>query len=72
MVGSEDRKMTDLTLRLSIRVREFAVRRFRGQTMTEYAMVLAAIAIAVFAAYKALGSSVSSLMTGVDSTVTNA
>lgn len=55
-----------------IRVREFAVRRFRGQTMTEYVLVVAAIAIAVFAAYRALGSSVSSFASGADSVLTSA
>ena len=62
----------EIMLRSLVRVREYAIRRFRGQTMTEYALVLAAIAIAVYAAYKSLGSSVSSLMTGVDSTLTSA
>lgn len=62
----------ELTLRFLIRAREFAVRRLTGQTMTEYALVLAAIAVAVFAAYQALGSSISSLITGVNSTLTSA
>ena len=53
-------------------VRETALRRIRGQTMTEYALVLAAVAVAVYGAYVVLGNSVSSLASGVDSTLTNA
>lgn len=62
----------ELMLRLLIRGREFAIRRFRAQTMVEYAMVMAAIAIAVYAAYLTLGSSISSLVNGTDSTLTSA
>jgi Flp pilus assembly pilin Flp len=48
------------------------VRRIRGQTMTEYTLILVAVALAVFGAYVALGNSVSSLAIGVDSTLTSA
>ena len=44
----------------------------RAQTMTEYALVLAAIAVAVYAAYQTLGSSISKLTSGVDSSLTGA
>ncbi len=45
----------------------------RGQTMTEYAIVLAAIAIAVFVAYQTLGQSINSLTTWqVDKDLTSA
>jgi Flp pilus assembly pilin Flp len=40
--------------------------------MTEYTLVVAAIAVAVFGAYMALGNNISSLANGVDSTLTNA
>jgi Flp pilus assembly pilin Flp len=52
--------------------REYVVRNARGQTMTEYTLVLAAVAVAVFGIYKALGNNVGSLANGVDSTLTNA
>jgi Flp pilus assembly pilin Flp len=52
--------------------REYVVRSVRGQTMTEYTLVLAAVAVAVFGIYKALGNNVGSLANGVDSTLTNA
>ena len=53
-------------------VRELVVRYARGQTMTEYTLVLAAIAVAVYGTYVALGNNIGSLANGVDSTLTNA
>jgi Flp pilus assembly pilin Flp len=52
--------------------RESLVRRARGQTMTEYALILAAIAVVVYGTYRALGNNIGSLANGVDSTLTNA
>ncbi len=54
-----------------IRVREPVVRRIRGQTMTEYTLVVVAVAVAVFGTYLALGNNIGSLASGVDSTLTN-
>jgi Flp pilus assembly pilin Flp len=48
--------------RIFIRLRES----LRGQTMTEYAFVLAAVAIAVYATYQIFGQDVSSLVNKVD------
>jgi Flp pilus assembly pilin Flp len=36
----------------------------KGQTMTEYALILAAIAVVAFATYQLLGSEIVSLITG--------
>ena len=58
--------------KLFISAREAAVRRTRGQTMTEYALILAAIAVVVYGTYRALGNSITSLASGVDSALTNA
>jgi Flp pilus assembly pilin Flp len=58
--------------KLFICAREFVVRNTRGQTMTEYALILAAIAVVVYGTYRALGNNIGSLATGVDSTLTNA
>ena len=44
----------------------------RGQTMTEYALILAAIAVVVYGTYRALGNNIGSLANGVDSALTNA
>jgi Flp pilus assembly pilin Flp len=64
-------KMKSVT-KAFICVHESVVSRMRGQTMTEYTLVLAAIAVAVYGTYLALGNNISSLASGVDSTLTNA
>ncbi len=38
----------------------------RGQTMTEYALILSAVAVVVFLAYQTMGSDITSLLTTVD------
>jgi Flp pilus assembly pilin Flp len=55
-----------------LKVRERFVRLNRGQTMTEYALILAAIAVAVYGTYAVLGNNIGSLASGVDSSLTNA
>jgi Flp pilus assembly pilin Flp len=55
-----------------IHAREFVVRNTRGQTMTEYALILAAIAVVVYGVYAAMGNNIGSLANGVDSALTNA
>jgi Flp pilus assembly pilin Flp len=64
-------KMKSMT-KMFIRARESVVRRARGQTMTEYALILAAIAVAVYGTYVALGNNIGSLANGIDSALTNA
>jgi Flp pilus assembly pilin Flp len=41
-----------------------------GQTMTEYALILAAIAIAVILAYQNLGTDITNLVSSVGSSLT--
>jgi Flp pilus assembly pilin Flp len=48
--------------RMYVKVREAQ----KGQTMTEYALILSAVAVVVFLGYKAMGNSISSLLTNVD------
>jgi Flp pilus assembly pilin Flp len=55
-----------------VRAREYAIRKLRGQTMTECALLLASIAVVVFGTYRAMGNNIGSLAKGVDSTLTNA
>jgi Flp pilus assembly pilin Flp len=69
--NKEERKM-DLFSKLYVKARERFVRFHRGQTMTEYALILAAIAIIVYAAYKTMGNDISSLASGIDSDLTSA
>jgi Flp pilus assembly pilin Flp len=58
--------------KLFIRARESVVRNTRGQTMTEYALILAAIAVVVYGTYQVLGNNIGSLASGVDSSLVNA
>jgi Flp pilus assembly pilin Flp len=44
----------------------------RGQTMTEYALILAAIAIAVFVTYQTMGTNIQALVTDIDAKLTTA
>ena len=47
-------------------IREFVVSNTRGQTMTEYALMLAAIAVVVYAIYAAKGNNIGSLASGIE------
>jgi Flp pilus assembly pilin Flp len=47
---------------LFVKVREYQ----RGQTMTEYALILAAIAVVCIAGYNLIGGSVSGVLVSVD------
>jgi Flp pilus assembly pilin Flp len=58
--------------KMFIRARESVVRNTRGQTMTEYALLLAAVGVAVYGAYSVMGKDIGSLASGVDSALTNA
>ncbi|MGZ6241469.1 MAG: Flp family type IVb pilin [Candidatus Binataceae bacterium] len=55
-----------------VRIREAVAGRRNAQTMTEYVMIVAAIAVVVYGTYVALGNSVSSFASGADSVLTNA
>lgn len=46
-----------------IRTRQIAL----GQTMTEYALILAAVAIVVYATYQVMGNDISILVNTIDS-----
>ena len=57
--------------KIFIHLRESVVRNINGQTLTEYTLVLSAVAILAFTAYLALGNNVGSLANGVDSSLTS-
>ncbi len=38
----------------------------RGQTMAEYALILAAVAVIVFVGYQTMGTTITSLLSSVD------
>jgi len=62
----------ELIQRIFVRARETLVRNRNAQTMTEYIMIVSAIAVVVYGTYLALGNSVSSFANGADSVLTNA
>ena len=55
-----------------VRIREAVAGHRNAQTMTEYVMIVAAIAVVVYGTYVALGNNVSSFASGADSVLTNA
>jgi Flp pilus assembly pilin Flp len=53
----------DMITKMFVKMREYQ----RGQTMTEYALILAAVAVVVYVAYQTMGTTVGSVLTNVDS-----
>jgi Flp pilus assembly pilin Flp len=62
----------NLIAKCYIKSRETLLGYVRGQTMTEYALILAAIAVVVYGVYAAMGNNIGSLSNGIDSSLTNA
>ena len=61
----------DLLTKFLIRGREFMVRKTQGQTMTEYALIIAAIGVVAWGAYNLMGRSIGTMASGIDSDLTN-
>lgn len=58
--------------RMYVKVRNLQLRNLRrGQTMTEYALILAAIAIVVFITYEIMGQDITSMVNRVDTALTS-
>ena len=53
----------DLLIKLHVKANDFA----RGQTMAEYVLIVAAVAVVVFAGYQSSGTTISTLVSNVDS-----
>ncbi len=47
----------------AVRAHEFG----RGQTMAEYALILAAVAVVVFVGYQTMGTTITTLLSSIDS-----
>ena len=58
--------------KLYVSMREFNKRLTKGQTMTEYALILAAIAVVVFVTYEVMGQDIKALVNNIDTDLTNA
>jgi Flp pilus assembly pilin Flp len=54
-----------------LRLRELG-KNLNGQTMTEYALILAAVAVVVFITYEIMGQDIGCLVNKVDTFLTNA
>ena len=52
--------------RMIVKAREWR----KGQTMTEYALILAAVAIVVFVTYQVMGNDIGSIVNNIDSALT--
>ena len=59
--GRRDTQM-DQIRKLYVKADGFA----RGQTMAEYALILAAVAVVVFVGYQTMGTTITTLLTTVD------
>jgi Flp pilus assembly pilin Flp len=55
-----------------IRVREWHKALSKGQTMTEYALIMAAVAVVVFITYETMGQDIGSLVNRVNTDLTAA
>jgi Flp pilus assembly pilin Flp len=55
-----------------VKVRELQKRLSKGQTMTEYALILAAVAVVVFVTYEVMGQKINVLVNFIDSDLTAA
>ncbi len=53
----------EMIRKLYVKAEEYA----RGQTMTEYALILAAVAVVVYLGYETMGTNIQSLLNSVDS-----
>jgi len=55
-----------------VRLREWSKRLAKGQTMTEYALIMAAVAVVVFVTYQTMGNDIGSLVNKVNTDLTSA
>jgi Flp pilus assembly pilin Flp len=52
----------DAITKMFVTVREYQ----RGQTMAEYALIMAAVAVVVFVGYQTMGTTITTLLSSVD------
>jgi len=58
--------MKKILTRMYVKVREHR----KGQTMTEYALIMAAVAIVVYITYEIMGQDIGKLVNNIDSALT--
>jgi Flp pilus assembly pilin Flp len=54
-----------------LRALEMAIAQMRGQTMVEYALIIAAISVVAWGAYSIMGHDIGSMASGIDSSLTS-
>jgi Flp pilus assembly pilin Flp len=62
----------ELITKTLVRVREWHRGLDKGQTMTEYALIMAAVAVVVFVTYQTMGNDIGSLVNKVNTDLTTA
>jgi Flp pilus assembly pilin Flp len=62
--------MKEQITRMYVKARELGKRLSKGQTMTEYALILAAVAIVVFITYEVMGQDIGLLVDNINSALT--
>ena len=62
--------MNEQITRMYLKARELGKRLSKGQTMTEYALILAAVAIVVFVVYEVMGQDIGTLVSNIDNALT--
>ncbi len=62
----------ELLTKTLVRVREWHKSLSKGQTMTEYALILSAVAVVVFVTYQTMGTDIGTLVSTVNSDLTTA
>jgi Flp pilus assembly pilin Flp len=61
----------DLVTKTLVRVREWHKGLSKGQTMTEYALIMAAVAVVVFVTYQTMGNDIGSLVNKINTDLTS-
>jgi len=60
----------DTITNVVVRVREWHKGLNKGQTMTEYALIMAAVAVVVFITYETMGQDIGSLVNSINTDLT--
>ncbi len=55
-----------------VKAREFQKKLSKGQTMTEYALILAAVAVVVFVTYEVMGQKIGTLVNAINTDLATA
>ena len=58
--------MKETLTRMYVKLRDYR----KGHTMTEYALILAAVAIVVFVVYEVMGQDIGTLVSNIDNALT--